>query len=428
MKSVNKPFKRFLLLWAGEWISSIGSGLTAFALGIYVFQTTQSATGVSLITLCAFLPTILLSPFAGVLADRHDRRLMMILGDSCSALGLVYIVIMMMTGHVELWQLCFGVTVSSIFASLMEPAYKATITDLLDEEQFAKASGLVQLAASSKYLLSPVIAGLLLTVTGINAILLIDIATFFVTVSVTLAVKRSIVAPAVRTERQSYFKELAHGWHTLTENKGVILLVLLITVVTFCMGFLQTLFTPMLLPLADAKTLGISESICACGMLVTSLALGIWGKKQNLIQMLCIGLCGAGVFMALTGCATNIVLITAAGFLFFASLPFINTSADVLVRTNIAGEAQGRVWGLIGVISQAGFVVAYAISGFLADAVFNPLLASGGALSQTVGKVIGIGNGRGIGLMLIVLGLPIVVLAVIAFHVKAIRNLVPPIK
>lgn len=93
------------------------------------------------------LPMILLSPVGGVLADRFDRRLMMLLGDGGSALGLIYILIVMFSGEAQLWQLCVGVTISSIFASLTDPAYKATITDLLPEEQFAKASGLVQLAA-----------------------------------------------------------------------------------------------------------------------------------------------------------------------------------------------------------------------------------------------------------------------------------------
>ena len=139
----NKSFRKFMIIWFGEFVSSIGSGLTAFALAVYVFQMTGTATSVSLVILFSFLPSILLSPVAGVLADRFDRRLMMIAGDSFSALGLLFILLIMATGEIVLWQICLGVTISSIFIALMEPSYKATITDLLTEEQFSKASGLV---------------------------------------------------------------------------------------------------------------------------------------------------------------------------------------------------------------------------------------------------------------------------------------------
>ena len=155
--------KKFLLLWSGELISVIGSGLTSFGLGIYVFQTTGKVSGMALITLMAFLPHILLTPFAGVLADRYDRRFLMVIGDGLSALGLLYILLCLQKGGASLLQICIGVTISGVFSSLLEPAYKATITDLLTEEEYAKASGLVQIAYSANYLVSPVLAGFLLS-------------------------------------------------------------------------------------------------------------------------------------------------------------------------------------------------------------------------------------------------------------------------
>ena len=115
MEGLNKSFKKFLLLWSGELISAIGSGLTSFGLGIYVYQQTGRVSSTALITLLAFLPSLLLSPIAGVLADRYDRRLLMILGDSLSALGLIYILICMINGEATLYPIAIGVTISSIF-------------------------------------------------------------------------------------------------------------------------------------------------------------------------------------------------------------------------------------------------------------------------------------------------------------------------
>ncbi len=424
MESVkNKSFGKFLIVWIGQLVSSIGSGLTAFSLGVYAYQETHMATSAALITLFSFVPSILLRPIGGVLADRFDRRAMMILGDLGSASGLVFILAIMLTGNIELWQIYLGVTVSSIFVALQSPSYKASATDLLTEEQFSKASGLVQLAESAKYLLSPIIAGFLLIITDIKTILVIDILTFTVAILAVLFIKKGLQTARKDSESQHFLKDLMEGWNAIASNKGVLLLVVIISVTTFYIGFLQTLIGPMMLSFTDAKTLGTVQSVSAIGMLMSSLFIGIFSKTKRYDTMLVIGLGLGGLFFSLMGLTTNIYFIAGAGFLFFCALPFVNTSADVLVRKNIDNEKQGRVWGIIGVLSQLGFVVAYGISGFLADHIFNPLLNDGGFLAPTVGKIIGIGQGRGIGLLLIISGAFVVILSAITSRIKSIRAL-----
>ena len=423
----NKSFKKFLIIWFGEFVSSIGSGLTAFALAVYVFQMTGTATSVSLVILFSFLPSILLSPVAGVLADRFDRRLMMIIGDSLSALGLLFIFLIMATGEIALWQICLGVTISSIFIALLEPSYKATITDLLTEEQFSKASGLVQLAASSKYLFSPIIAGFLLTVTNTETILIIDISTFFVTVLTVMFVKRNLQVIKKKQEKHHFLKSLVEGWYAVKENGFVMYLIMIISLVTFFIGFVQTLLTPMMLSLTDVKMLGIIQSFSSIGLIISSLIIGIFVISTKYTKQLVIGLGFAGYFISMMGLTTNIYFIGGAIFLLFAALPFVNTSAEVLIRKTIENEKQGRAWGIIGIISQLGYVVAYSISGLLADNVFNPLLVEGGALASTIGRVIGTGQGRGIGLLFIISGMMVVLLAVITYKNKSIKLYENPI-
>ena len=423
----NKSFKKFLIIWFGEFVSSIGSGLTAFALAVYVFQMTGTATSVSLVILFSFLPSILLSPVAGVLADRFDRRLMMIIGDSLSASGLLFILLIMVTGEIALWQICLGVTISSIFIALLEPSYKATITDLLTEEQFSKASGLVQLAASSKYLFSPIIAGFLLTVTNTETILIIDISTFFVTVLTVMFVKRNLQVMKKKQERHNFLKSLVEGWYAVKENGFVMYLIMIISLVTFFIGFVQTLLTPMMLSLTDVKMLGIIQSFSSIGLIISSLIIGIFVISTKYTKQLVIGLGFAGYFISMMGLTTNIYFIGGAIFLLFAALPFVNTSAEVLIRKTIENEKQGRAWGIIGIISQLGYVVAYSISGLLADNVFNPLLVEGGALASTIGRVIGTGQGRGIGLLFIISGMMVVLLAVITYKNKSIKLYENPI-
>lgn len=402
-----RNFHRFLLLWAGELVSSVGGGLTSFGLGVYVFQQTGSAANMALITLLAFLPTLLLSVPAGVLADRYDRRLLMMLGDGCSAIGILLILICMCRGGASLAEICVGVTVSAVFSSLLEPSYRATVTDLLDAEEYSRASGMVSLAGSARYLISPVLAGALLTVSDIRLLLVIDICTFFLTVACTGVVRSGLAAKAA-AEKEPLPAALRMGWQAVTEKRGVFLLILLASVITCFMGAFQILAEPLILDFADSATLGIGETVCASGMLVSGLFLGARGIKRGHLKVLSASLAVAGAAMVAFGLRENIYLICAAGFLFFAMLPLANSCLDVLVRTNIAVELQGRAWGFIGFLSQMGYVVAYGLTDVLADGL---------------GERFQMGVGRGAAAVIMASGVLLSVLALAIYPIRAVREL-----
>ena len=414
--------KKFLMIWSGELISSIGSGMTAFALSVYVYQTTGSATYVSLITLLAYLPTVLLSPLGGVLADRYDRRLLMIIGDLFSGLGLAYVLWNIQAGSDSMLPICIGVTFNAVFVALLEPSFRATITELLTEEEYARASGMVQIAGNAKFLISPALAGILLAVADIRLILLIDIGTFLITVT-TVAIVRKSVGKAVKSKRQSIGREMRLGFAEINKSKGIRTLIILMSFVCFFVGILQTLTSPMVLAVSNAETVGIMESLCAVGMLLGSVFIGILGIKKNFSTVLCVAGILSGIFIALTGVNKSIFVTGAGIFLFFLALPFMNTSADVLIRKNIPNELQGRVWGIISLLSQSGTVLAYALSGVLADYVFEPLLSDNGVLSDSIGALIGTGTGRGIGFMLILSGICIIPAAFAIGRSRSIRSL-----
>lgn len=388
-------------------MSSVGSGLTSFGLGVYVFRQTGSAADMALVTLLAFLPTLLLSVPAGVLADRYDRRLLMMAGDGCSALGILYIFFCMQNGGASLTQICIGVTVSSVFSSLLEPAYRATVSDLLEKEDYSKASGLVSLAGSARYLISPLLAGILLTVSDIRLLLILDMGTFFLTVTCTGVVRHGLESKAAE-HKEAFFTLLQAGWQAVTQKRGVLVLILLTSVMTCFMGAFQILAQPMILAFSDSATLGICETICASGMLVSSLFLGIRGICKGYVKTLSLSLVIAGLAMVGFGLRENLILICGSGFGFFAMLPFANNCLDYLVRTNIAERLQGRAWGLIGFLSQIGYVVAYSLSGLLADGM---------------GSWLHIGVGRGAATVIMVSGVLLSVIALGIYPIKAVREL-----
>ena len=415
--------KKFMTIWTGQLISNIGSGMTAFALAVYVYQLTGSVSWVSIVTLLAYLPIILLNPIGGILADRFDRRLMMICGDLFSGLGLLYILISIQTGHTGIVPIVVGVTISSVFASLLDPSYRATVTDLLTEEEYARASGLVQMAGNARYLISPAIAGIILGFSDIRVILIIDISTIFVTVLAVASVRKNIQKAKPRQDKFNFAGELREGMQYITRDKGVASLVLLMAFMCFFIGFVQTLMIPLVLPIVSVKTVGFMESVSAIGMVVGSVVISILGIKKHYSRILMVSLILCGCFMALIGTSTHIAFIVTACVLFFAALPFVNTCADVLIRVRIPSEVQGRVWGLISLLTQIGCVIAYATCGILADHVFEPMMQKNGALAGTIGKVIGTGEGRGIGLMLIIAGALMVVVALVLGSRKSIRTM-----
>ena len=404
---MSSGMKKFLLLWIGELISSIGGGLTSFGLGVYVFQKTGSAAGMALVTLLGFLPTLLFTVPAGVLADRYDRRVLMMIGDGFSGLGILYIFLCMIRGGANLVQICIGVFVSAIFSSLLDPSYRATITDLLSKEEFSKASGLVSLAGSARYLFSPIIAGLLLAYHDISLLLLIDVSTFFVTITTTFIVRQGIKA-IQHTEKQSFLESIKEGWSAIHIEKGVFVLVLCSSLITLFLGTLQILVEPMILSFADSKVLGIIETLCASGMLASGILLGSFGIKKEYGKVLQISFFMAGIFMIGMSIFENPVCISIFGFFFFATLPFCNNCMDYLCRTNIPDALQGRAWGFIGLLSQIGYVIAYAVSGLAADGL---------------GSLSGMGVGRGAAMMIGISGVFLSLVAVTFLRFPAIKEL-----
>ena len=400
-------YPRFMLLWAGSMISQIGGGLTSFGLGVYIFNRTGSAAQMALVTLLGFLPTLLLSVPAGVLADMFDRRALMMIGDGCSAIGIIYILICMNNGGAALWQICTGVFVSSFFSALLEPAFKATITDLLTKEEYTKANGLTSLAGSARYLVSPVIAGLLLSAYDIRVLLIIDICTFFVTVAATAVVRRGLETKK-SGNRESFTGSLREGWRSIHARKGVFRLILISSVMTVFIGVIQVLSEPLMLSFTDSKTLGITETVCSLGMLVTALVTGVTGIRKKHAGVLGVSLSLAGVFMTGFALLENTALICIFGFLFFAMLPLANSSLDYLTRTNIPDELQGRAWGFIGFLSQLGYIPAFALAGVLADGAAE-------MMQVTVG--------RGSALVIGISGLLLIAVSVISLFSRKIRNL-----
>lgn len=423
---MSSGYKKFLLLWSAGLLSATGSGMTSFALGVYIYQQTGKSSRAGLLLLAGFLPGLLLTPFAGVLADRCDRRLMMMTGDGLSIIGLIGIWFSTLTQeHPFLTGIVVGVAVSSCFSSLVEPAFRATVSDLLEKNEYSKASGMVQLISSARYLISPILAGLFLSHFGIHTILTLDILTILLTLPITYLVRREMKQSKTASD-SDFITDLRLGFQLIYQKKGIRLLVLFGILVSFCLGTIQTLMTPMILSFADEAFLGFATTFSALGMLAGGVFLSSVPIQKEFTSILGTALLLVGLCMIGFAARENRHSVCLFGFFLFSALPFANASIDYLVRTNIPSNHQGKAWGLIGILSQLGYILAYSCVGIIADCITKPLLIRGGMLSETVGKLIGVSEGRGAALVIIFAGALLAVTGILLSQKTEIKQLEEP--
>lgn len=421
----NSGLQKFLVLWLGDFISTIGSGLTAFVLGIYAYRLTGLATSATMMVLFTFLPAFILRPIGGVLADRVNRSFLLIVGNLGSALGIVLVILSLSYRPHDLIMIYTGVALSSIFVAFQNPAFKALVTDLVPPNLYSKASGLVQLSGSAQFLVSPLLGGFLMMLMNVKYILILDALSFMISAIAVFIIRNNLKKSVKKDEVRAHFLlELLEGFQAIKANRGVLVLVFLVSILLFYIGLFQALLTPMVLSFTTARALGVSQSICAIGMLLGAIIISTHKRKNgNNVFILSVSLALLGFFYSFIGIFPSIIAVVLPGFLFFAALPFANSSLDVLVRQNISNEKQGRAWALVSVMTCFGSMVAYAISGFLADKIFNPLFMPNGRLADSLGRIFGVGPGRGIAFMFFLAGILVIILSLFIYRSKSIHML-----
>ncbi len=396
----------FTLIWFGQLISLIGSGLTSFALGVWVYQRTGSVTLFALIALFATLPRIVASPLAGVLVDRWDRRWAMILSDSAAALSTLAIALLLWAGRLEIWHIYLATAVSSTFSAFQWPAYSAATTLLVPKKHFGRASGMTQLGQAISQIISPALAGALMATIEISGVILIDFATFLFALLTLLVIRipEPETTDAGEAGKGSLLSEIIYGWTYITARPGLRGLLTFFAISNFLLILASVLLTPLLLNFTSPATLGTVLSIAGSGTLVGGLALSVWGGPKRRIY----GVLGfellLGLFILLAGLQPSVPLVTVAALLALFCVPMILGCSQAIWQSKVAPDVQGRVFATRRMIAEATWPLAYLVAGPLSDRVFEPLLAIEGPLAGTVGQIIGLGPGRGIGLMFILVG------------------------
>lgn len=418
-------FKTFLIIWVGQFISLLGSGLTSFALSIWVLKHTQSVTQYTLTIVFAGLPGILIAPLAGALVDRWNRKWVLFWCSLGASLTVLVYASLLWSGQLQVWHVYCGVFFNSILQTFQWPAYIAAITMLVERKDYGRVNGMLEFGQAATSIAAPALAGALIYLIGIERILIIDFATFLVAAGALLIVHvpQPEESEEARAAKGSIWKEAAYGWTFIRQRAGLLQLLLLFALFNLVVSMCGVAVLPMVLGFANEAAVGTIMGLVGVGMLVGGLIMTWTGGPKPRIYGLLGGWAVISISFVLVGIKPNLWLVGAGVVLWYICVPVINASSQAIWQSKTPHDVQGRVFAVRRMLAQFTVPIGDFSAGPLADKVFNPAMMPGGALAGSAGRVIGTGPGRGIAMMLMSMAAIPALTALVGILNPRIRNI-----
>lgn len=391
------------LIWFGQLVSTVGSGLTGFVLGVWVFQQTGSTTLFALSAVFGSLPSVLLLPFVGALVDRWDRKRTMILCNLASSFCTLAIMLLLSSGRLKVWHVYIVISLLAIVGTCMGLAYSTVVALLVPKQHFGRSSGMSYTAQAASQILPPLLAGVLIVSLQVQGVVLLDYLSYLFAIATLFVVHIPKPPPSSEGagQKQPLLREATYGWNYVKARPGLMALMLYFATVNFVVGLARILFYPMILSFTTTQALGTILSVGGLGFLLGGITMSIWGGPKNRIR----GLLGFGllfgVSVLLTGLRPSVFLIAAGAFGMHFFIPLVNGCSQAIWLNKTPPDVQGRVFAIRWMVAMSTSPLAYLLAGPLADRLFGPLVESSGALQNVVGA----GPGRGIGLMFVTAGM-----------------------
>ena len=388
--------KTFMVIWFGQFISMLGSALSAFGLGIWIFQKTGSAASFAMSAVCTVLPALLFAPFAGSIADRKKRKAIILLTDSIDAFLKILIVTLLIFNKLELWMVYPLVFISGTLGTFQNPAFGASIPMLVPSDKLTRANGLLQFSSAIQNLLVPVIAGFLYPLIELKGLFIIDFVSFFFALASIAFIK--IPQPSIEKTKDSLvlaaFKDLQYAWKYLIQKEGLMQLIVFFAFLNFIANLSMILLGPLMMSVYNSQAYGNVQAGIGLAMLLGGLCSSLIPDTKNKIKriLLILSLCSIGPIIS--GTTLNRIIITGGFFIFMFPVPYVNTLLMSIFQIKIERNVLGRVGALMTAILAAITPIAYLCAGPLADYVFEPLMNE---------------KGRGIGLIFIISGILLII-------------------
>jgi MFS family permease len=416
----------FTLVWLGQIISVLATNMSAFALTIWVFQKTGSATSLGLMQVFFITPFLLITPFAGVLVDRHNRKSMMMVSDLVAGVATISILFLQFLGVLDVWHLYVAAIFQGLGNAFQWPAYSATISTMVPKEQYGRANGMMSLVDMGPGVLAPMLAGAMLPLIDLTGILTLDVSTFLLAILILSFIH--IPQPA-RTEegekaQGNIFKEAMFGFRYIFARPSLLGLQLVFFFGNLCAGIAFIVVAPMILLRTgnDTVSLGFVQSAGAIGGVVGGVAMSAWGGLKRRVHGVLAGWMISSFFLALVGLGTGLPIWIAMMALSTILVPMINGSNQAIWQTKVAPDVQGRVFSARTLIAWMTNPISPLIAGTLADYVLEPAMRAPSALSSLFGWLVPPGPGAGMGLLIFFSALGGVVAGLAGYFIHPIRH------
>ncbi len=420
----------FIIVWFGQIVSVLASSMTGFGLSIWMYQQTESATYMGLMQVAYITPFLALSPIAGVMVDRYNRKLMMMVSDLAAVVGTSFIFIMYATGNLQFWHLYIAAVLNGLGNTFQWPAYSAAISTMVPKEHYGRANGLMGLIESGPGVVAPLLAGMILAIPntdGMTWILLADLLTFFIAIGALLIVHVPQPEKTVEGQKEggNIWKEAAYGFKYIFKRPSLLGLQLIFFVGNLFSGIGFTVFAPMILARTQQNSLvfGSVQTAGAIGAVLGGIIISAWGGFKKRVHGVLAGWAAFGLFFAVLGLGQGLLIW--AIFMFLMEMvggPLINSSNQAIWQAKVAPDVQGRVFSARRLIAWFTNPISPIIAGTLADFVLEPAMKTQTGLSSLFGPTFGTGPGAGMGLLLTFCGLGAAAVGLTGYFIPAIRN------
>lgn len=416
----------FIVIWLGQIVSVLASGMSQFALTIFMYEKTNSATALGLMQVFYITPFLLISPFAGVMVDRYDRKLMMMVSDLGAGLATIGILTVL---YFDVWQFWHMYVASVIFGlgnAFQWPAYSAAISTMIPKEQLGRANGLMSLMEAGPAVIAPLLAGALLPLIKLTGILFLDVATFLFAIGALLLV---YIPRPVRTQEGAeagggMLKEAAYGFKYIFARPSLLGLQLIFFAGNLFTGIGFTVFAPMILSRSgnDSLMFGSVQSAGAIASVVGGVLMSAWGGFKRRVHGVLLGWILSGVGMAIIGLAGGLPIWIAG--IAIASLvgPLVNASNQAIWQSKVAPDLQGRVFSARRLIAWFTNPISPIIAGTLADFVLEPAARAGTGLPAAFSWLVGTGPGSGMGLLIVFCGMASALVGLTGYFIQPIYH------
>lgn len=398
----------FITLWSTQALSTLGSSMTSFALVIWTYQQQGSALTTALLSVCSYAPYVVLSIFAGVVSDRWNKKYTMLACDTLAAVTTCTVWILLATGNLKIWHLYLLNAVNGMMNSVQQPASEVAVSLLAPKEQYQRIGGLQAFSRSLVTILTPVLATAVLTLAGMNAILLFDLMSFaiaFLTLAVCISIPHT--SQGEKTTPEPFWQAAKKGFYFLQENRGILDLILFLAGINLIASVYEAALPAMLLSRTGGSStaLGMVSTFTGIATFVGSIAASLLPAPKSRTRVICntllFSMCTENFFLAF---GRSVPIWCLGAVLGWLTVPFMNTNLDALLRTHIPVAMQGRVYSIRNALQFFTIPLGYLMGGMAVDWIFEPLMqvqSKGSLLVQLFGQ----GKGTGAALLYSILAI-----------------------